>query len=29
MLIVDALEAEKVTIDELIKAGLKVYKEEK
>ena len=29
MLIVDALEAKKVTIDELIKAGLKVYKEEK
>lgn len=29
MLIVDALEAEKVTIDELIDAGLEVYKQEK
>lgn len=29
MLVVDALEAKKVTIDELIDAGLGVYKEEK
>ena len=29
MLVVDALNAEKVTIDELINAGLKVYKQEK
>lgn len=29
MLIVDALEAQKVTIDELIDAGLEVYKKEK
>ena len=29
MLIVDALESKKVTIDELIDAGLKVYKQEK
>jgi len=29
MLITDALEAKKVTIDELIDAGLKVYKQEK
>ena len=29
MLIVDALEADKVTIDELIDAGLEVYKQEK
>ena len=29
MLVVDALEAKKVTIDELIDAGLKVYKKEK
>lgn len=29
MLVVDALEAEKVTINELIEAGLEVYKEEK
>lgn len=29
MLIVSALEAEKVTIEELIKAGLEVYKQEK
>lgn len=29
MLVVDALENEKVTIDELIKAGLEVYKQEK
>lgn len=29
MLIVDALEAKKVTIDELIDAGLEVYKQEK
>ena len=29
MLVVDALEEEKVTIDELIDAGLEVYKQEK
>lgn len=29
MLIVDALEAKKVTIEELIEAGLEVYKQEK
>ena len=29
MLIIDALEAEKVTIDELIDAGLEVYEQEK
>lgn len=29
MLIVDALESEKVTIDELLDAGLEVYKEKK
>jgi len=29
MLVVDALEEQKVTIKELIKAGLRVYKEEK
>lgn len=29
MLIVDALEEEKITIDKLIKAGLKVHKEKK
>ena len=29
MLVVDALEANKATIDELIDAGLKVYKKEK
>ena len=29
MLVIDALESKKVTIDELIDAGLKVYKEEK
>ena len=29
MLVTSALEAQKVTIDELINAGLKVYKKEK
>ena len=29
MLVVDALDEEKVTIEELLKAGLKVYKEKK